>query len=249
MIQHIRRKVGQKTFSAIEQGERTFEVGSGNYEVEVGDFITFEERDDEGNPTKRRITRKVSYVINTNEIPHLKEQAEKNGLAILGLVSPIYQTLGSVFSNFYCVALGFEVIDPGDNKKEVDVTEGPHYLPPYLCPALPKHHLINDSLRADTWPLGVYSAILQIRVEGDEVSIVDTLIFTFIEDPEDGLPRSVVLKIEPLVGSGDTINAETNKAVTPVSPGEMREYESDFFLQENIDKEGEAVFPDEEILG
>jgi hypothetical protein len=249
MIQHIRRRIRQNTFESIEQGHRTFEVGAGNQEIAVGDMITFEEKDEEGNLTGRRLTRKVSYVINTNEVPFLKEQAEKNGLVVLGMVSPIYQTLGSVFANFFCIALGIEVHSTTeDDKKRIEIAEGPHYLPPFVCPAVDPEILVRGNLKAQNWPPGVYSAMLQGIEEDGLMSIVDTLVITFVPDEEDDIPKSTIIKIEPLMASGKAIDVH-NRVVEPVTPEMMHEHEESLFLAEYNHQEGEALFPDDVIMG
>lgn len=249
MIQHIRRRIGLETFSSIEQGHRTFEIGAGNQEIAAGDLITFEEKDEEGKLTDRRITRKVSYVINTNEVPFLQDQAEKNGLVVLGLVSPIYQTLGSVFANFFCIALGIEVhAATEDTDKHVKIAEGPHYLPPFVCPAVEPNLLIRGNLKADNWPPGVYSVMLQGHEEDELLSIVDTLVITFIPDEDDDIPKSTIIKIEPLMAHGKAVDVN-NQIVDPVTPEMMKEHEESLFLEEHIYQEGEMLFPDDAILG
>lgn len=250
MIQHIRRRIGKETFGSIEQGQRTFEIGAGNQDIAVGDMITFEEKDKEGNLTDRRLTRKVSYVINTNEVPYLQEQAEKNGLVILGLVSPIYQTLGSVFANFFCIAIGVEVHAPeeAEDPQRIEVTEGPHYLPPFICPEVDPDLLIQGNLKVQGWPPGVYSIMLQGHEEDGLLSLVDTLVITFVPDEEDEIPKTTIIKIEPLLANGKAVDVD-NKVVEPVTPKMMKAHEESLFLEEHTFQEGETFFPDDAIMG
>ena len=65
--QHIRRRCTTLTYDAVERGEKTFEVFVGDdVHLEPNDLLTLEEWDaDDKKYTGRRITRKISHVLNT----------------------------------------------------------------------------------------------------------------------------------------------------------------------------------------
>ena len=83
-----KKKTWPSKFEEVLLGKKQFEARLANENYQVGDTIILEEWNPETKTyTGRTITKKITYVLKTKEMPQYwpKEEVEKYGLAILSL--------------------------------------------------------------------------------------------------------------------------------------------------------------------
>jgi len=188
-VQHIFRKYSTSEFAAVEAGTKAFDVclDSPDLNLEVGDLVTFQEMNEEGELTGRELTKKVSYKMSTRDKEGnsgVPSGADKAGLAVLGFVPPEAQTLRSIYHYGYTMDL---VLDKDSDDSEYFVSDGPYYAPAIAAPDLQRGGIL-EHLHIDRWPAGRYSVTLMVRVEDDEedgpvqMYVADALIMVVVKD-------------------------------------------------------------------
>ncbi len=83
---NIRKKTWKEAFEKILSGEKTFDVRLANFSCSPGDTLILEEYDPETKKyTGRKIEKKITYILNTNNQNYWKKSdIDKNGLIVLG---------------------------------------------------------------------------------------------------------------------------------------------------------------------
>ena len=173
--QHIRRRCTPRTYDAVERGEKTFEVFVGDdVHLEPNDLLTLEEWDAEDNKyTGRRITRKISHVLNTKRAAFPDDEVSRHGVTICGTIHPDMNTLRAMLHESYIASIIIERVKDGLH----NVLTGPFYLPPMSAP--PAYELgLFDDLHPEKWPLGIYDITISLFPDGkrDRFVIIDQLI-------------------------------------------------------------------------
>lgn len=225
--QHIKRRCTQEEFESIENGSRTNDMRIANVEINVGDFITYIEVDEEGNPTGSETIKKITNIINTKELdPHVAE-IEKYGFSILSFTAPEANTLRAVFADHFAMAC---VVKKQDT--DWSIIGGPQHWPLLICPDLTSTDLL-DNLKIPKWPDGIYSIHLKIEPEMDEskdipvvhLGIADTFVFvcTLNEDDEE---EQDLICVDVDVGAlllGNAISVYGNP-IYPAHPEDVEKY-------------------------
>lgn len=197
--QHIRRRCGKATFDAVESGEKTFELFVGDdICLEKDDLVTLEEWDPvDKKYTGRKITRRLTYVLNTKEAGIPADELNRYGATICGTLHPDFYSLQSFFTSRFLTGLILETSGDGTH----EVLNGPFYLPPLSTPDFYEMG-IYERLYIDKWPVGVYDVMLLVRpdVQRDRFIIVDQQVngcIYVVEDVGDGI-EAVPLSIQAL---------------------------------------------------
>ena len=227
-VQHVRKRASRNVFEAIERLDRLFEVriGDPDMPLRVGDHLTFEEWD-QGDYTGRRMTRRISYALNTSELNVPEDELQRRGLDIYGLVPPEYRRLRSVLGHSFVIAA---VISKTGPDREWTVSDGPAFLPMLVCPAISIDSLLDWS-NVNRWPIGLYSLhwMLDVRhADGPDgpdkshVDIVDMLAWTWAEEGDD----IQILELDVMaLRNGDMMDSDGH-AVRPVHPESLEEDET-----------------------
>ena len=249
--QHIKRKCTKEEFESIEVGDRTNDMRIANFDINVGDFITYVEVDEDSKPTGRETLKKITNVINTKDLyPHVAE-IEKYGFAILSFQPPEANTLRSVLTDHFSMACVIKKID-----EEWSIIGGPQYWPLLICPDLIESNIL-DNLKINLWPDGVYSVHIKIEPELDEstknlpvvqLSIEDTFVLVCTANyvtPENAAPNSELNK-EIICVDVDVAALLLGKAISvfgdPVTPAHPEEVE-EYYLQDSaVDKINDGMF-------
>lgn len=159
MEQHIRRIVDPKTFDAIAAGTQTFEIVRGNIDIAPDDYCTYLEQLPEGSEkAPRSVLRRVRSVISTDAAGIPNDELARYGATVVGFGASQYTGLELLLQEGSNV-VAFAVAKYGD---DVEVVEGPAYLPPLNCPAVPAASFL-DTMETALWPAGHYSVMLQVR--------------------------------------------------------------------------------------
>lgn len=248
--QHVFRKYHKRDFEAVVAGTRAFDVclETDDLNLEVGDLITFQEVDQEGNLTGQEITKKVSQRFSTRTkdgSSGIPEGADKTGLAILGFVPSEMQTLKSIYDYGYTIDL---VIDKEHEGPDYFIFEGPHYSPIISCPDLVQGGIL-EHIKIEKWPVGRYSITLMVRLEmeGEEedaqetlpqLYIADALILVASPDMDNADQENFILEeldIIPLM-DGHLINLE-GKSVEALAPNQVEDIIVNELIEEPEDEE------------
>jgi len=163
IIQNIRRKCSPDLFEAVSSGNRSFDVRIDSEDIQVDDWYTFVDQDNE----KNVVPRKVSYVVRTGEWDdETKAEAEKHGVVIVGLLPVEHGTLESFFvDNHVVISMA---VDKRDGHTEIEEAVS---LPAYVAPPVDSHSLA-DALNVPLWPPGVYTIMVRAEVgEGDNIDL------------------------------------------------------------------------------
>lgn len=82
----IRKKTWTEAFEKVLSGEKTFDARLANFECKPGDILVLEEYDPETKKyTGRKIEKKVTYILNTNNQKYwTQNDIKKFGLQIIG---------------------------------------------------------------------------------------------------------------------------------------------------------------------
>ncbi len=260
--QQLRIACSQEEYAAVDEGVKTFELkltDTRNPIVE-GDIVTIEETEN-GEPTGRSSTKKVSYVAKSTDILDAStEEVASRGLTVFGFVSPEHSTLRSVYSGNFTVSVGVDKsgeVSPEDqhedrefsslNEKEWSIVEGPAYTPSFACPQLLEDGGdLLDSVRVDKWPEGRYSVTLLVNIDLDkeeppfQVEILDAIVLVLVD--KENVPMGIQLaelEMSALLGDGECVSFDTGERVVPLGLDEV----SERFAEEV--PEGElAGFPD-----
>jgi hypothetical protein len=81
----IIKKIQQKYFQAILNGDKTFELRLADQEYNIGDILVLKEINENREFTGREIKKQITWIANTkNETFWPKEDIAKFGLIILG---------------------------------------------------------------------------------------------------------------------------------------------------------------------
>lgn len=232
--QHVKKRTPTDEFEAIERLDRLFEVrlDSTDAPLEPGDFITFEEWDQQQRQyTGRRMSYRVSYAIHTKELASRygwsEDDIAKRGMNLYGLVPPDYRRMRSVFAHAFVIAL---VVQKFDSDRQWELVEGPTFLPFLLCPTIDISSLISFS-NIDRWPAGIYSVHWMIDLDNPEhvgiaeIKIVDMLVWTwtsYLENEiEEERTQLFLQELDPqALRNGDTINIDGKKLI-PAHPDEI----------------------------
>lgn len=170
--QNIRRRCNTATYDAVESGEKTFELFVGDdIHLEKEDLVTLEEWDPvDKKYTGRKITRKLTYVLNTKEAGIPADELTRYGATICGTLHPDFYSLQSFFNSRFLTGLILETKEDGSH----EVLNGPFYLPPLSTPDFYEMG-IYERLFLDKWPIGVYDVMLLVKpdVQRDRFLIVD----------------------------------------------------------------------------
>lgn len=176
--QHIKKQCTILQFQDLESGKKNFEIKVNELQVEEGDYLTFTEVDEAGEPTGRSLTRRIASITKL-DLPALT--ASKSPPEIVSLETPELGTLKTLFDNHFVVAF---VIDKRES--EWQIAEGPVHLPILVCPDLTQSGLLEE-LKIDSWPVGVYCVHLKLEphIEGKDKPIVldrkDTFILVMVK--------------------------------------------------------------------
>ncbi len=233
-VQHIYRKFYADKFKQVENGTLTFDVllESEDLSLEQGDLLTIQEMDDEGKPTGKELIRKISYKVSTldENSPDIPQKDQPFGLAIIGFVSPEYQSLQAVYDQGVTAHMGIDRLEEDD--LDYTVFEGPFYAPILIVPQLLETGIL-DSLKPWKWPIGRYSVNLSLGVdlmEGenpDEVYISEAfiLVASIAYEEEEVLDNGIQfeqLDIKALI-NGNLVSLQGDK-VTALPPMEVDQH-------------------------
>jgi len=73
-------------FKKVKSGEKKFEIRLGNKDIKEGDELIIIQRDDKGNPTKKKIIKKAGYMEYTKKLSYwANEDINKFGFKIIQL--------------------------------------------------------------------------------------------------------------------------------------------------------------------
>ncbi|MBU4070519.1 MAG: DUF3850 domain-containing protein [Nanoarchaeota archaeon] len=73
-------------FEQVKSGKKKFEVRLGNEDINEGSIIIIIQRDEKGNPTKNKITKKASHIEMTKNLPYWSDENKiKFGFKIIQL--------------------------------------------------------------------------------------------------------------------------------------------------------------------
>lgn len=241
-VQTVKRKYRTKEYEQIDRGERPFDlqVGSTDFEVEEGDLIVIVEVDQEGKPTGRKLTRRVSSRVDTNKVGMDSEDIAKHGLAVLGLNVPEFRTLGSIFN--YGFMMGVVIEQPTDEFAVWEIVGGPNYLPLLSCPDFVEVGLL-DEYNIEKWPGGRYSITTMVVLSENErntskdepdnnyyssplftVEIVDSIILTQVKAESEAGKIAVFEELNAYALSDGKAITLAGKHVEPIPPGEVDDY-------------------------
>ncbi len=84
----ITKKVQEKYFKAILEGEKTYEVRLADFECKPGDvLVLLEQKDGTRELTGRKMECEISMVFNTKDMEkfHSKNEIEKYGLLVMAI--------------------------------------------------------------------------------------------------------------------------------------------------------------------
>jgi len=225
--QHVKRHYNTEIFEAVQNGIRTFEVitASPDLTLNVGDVITLQETDQNGNLTGRELSKKITYRVDVQEpnIPIFltKEEASQYKTAVLGFAAPEYGMLRSIYNTSYTVHCAVDVEVQGTEYK---VSDGPYYSPILASPDFLEENVL-DGIHINKWPVGRYSVTLMIKLHTNnnkqtEINIVDGIVMTIVQGSND----TFGIKFEELntiaLLDGKTISV-TNDDITPMNPKEI----------------------------
>lgn len=245
--QHIKRKCSKEEFEAIENGSRTNDMRIANMEINVGDFITYIEVDEEGNPTGNETLKKITNITNTKDLnPHIAE-IEKYGFSVLSFSPPEANTLRTIFVDHFAIACVVKKVE--DNWT---IIGGPQHWPLLICPDL-SHTDLLENLKIPKWPDGVYSIHIKVEPELDEskdlpvvhLSIADTfvLVCTFNEKEDE---EEIVTCVDVDVGAlllGKAISVY-GEPVYPAHPEDVEKYYVDAATIDRINDGMFSILPE-----
>ena len=241
--QHIKRRCTKGEFEAIKNGDRTSDMRIANIEISVGDFVTYIEVDEDGEPTGNETLRKITNIINTKELsPHVAE-IEKYGFSILSFAPPEANTLRTIFSDHFGMACVVKKVDDTWN-----IIGGPQHWPLLICPDLTSANLL-DNLKIPKWPDGVYSIHLKVEPEMDttkelpvvHLSIADTFVLacTLGENEEEETQTLICIDVDVgalLVGKAISVYGD------PVYPAPPEDVENYYMQEATISKINDGMF-------
>ena len=195
--QHIRRRCNTTTFDAVESGAKTFELFVGDdIHLETEDLVTLEEWDPTDKKyTGRKITRRLTYVLNTKEAGIPADELNRYGATICGTLHPDFYSLQSFFNSRFMTGLVLETKEGGSH----EVLNGPFYFPPLSSPDFYEMG-IYEKLFIEKWPIGIYDVMLLVKpdVPRDRFLIADQHVSgcVYVVDEEgqqgiEGMPLSV----------------------------------------------------------
>lgn len=73
-------------FEQVKSGKKKFEVRLGNKDINEGDVLTIIQRDKDRNPTENKITKKISHIEITKNLPYWSDENKiKFGFKIIQL--------------------------------------------------------------------------------------------------------------------------------------------------------------------
>ena len=236
--QHIRRRCTTRTYDAVERGEKTFEVFVGDdVQLEPNDLLTLDEWESETKKyTGRRVTRKISHVLNTKRAGFPDDEVARHGVTICGTVHPDMNTLHAMLHETYIASIIIERVKDGRH----NVLTGPFYLPPMSAP--PAYELgLFDDLHPEKWPLGVYDITISLFPDQkrDRFVIIDHLINGAVYT-DDGDILAVELEHASLLMG--KVKDLTGKQLQLADPAEVKG------LQDVDDDESVDVVPDESLV-
>lgn len=236
--QHIRRRCTTRTYDAVERGEKTFEVFVGDdVHLEPNDLLTLEEWDaDDKKYTGRRVTRKISHVLNTKRAGFPSDEVDRHGVTICGTVHPDLNTLRAMLHETYIASLIIERVKDGLH----NVLTGPFYLPPMSAP--PAYELgLFDDLHPEKWPLGIYDITISLFPDPkrDRFVIIDQLINGAVYT-DDGEILAVELEhASLLMGKVKDLTGKQLQLADPVEVKGLQDVEED---------DSEDVVPSESLV-
>jgi len=237
-FQILKRSVKPQAYLDVKNGVKPFDVllRIPGQELEVGDLITLQEVDPEGNLTGQEVTKKISSRMDIEEleVPEYvdREKALKNGVSVVGWVAPEQYTLKSVYDFGFTMHMALdriteeEVTEDHANRK-YNFIEGPFYSPPLASPEFIQYGVL-DGFNINKWPIGRYSIILMIHVsvpDGEnpvEVDTIDALILTVAapDNPEKSSPLEFhELDVRALL-DGKAITVDGDEVI-PATPQEI----------------------------
>lgn len=236
-VQHIFRKYTKGEYESVAAGTRAFDIclETDDVQMQVGDLITFQELDEEGNPTGNEITKKVSHRV-TKKGP----DSDVN-LVVLGFVPTEMQTLRSIYNYGYTMDV---VIDKEEDEINYLIHDGPNYSPIISSPEFLDGGIL-ENLNIEKWPKGRYSVTLMVRLDEEKIEegkpipiyIADALILLVVADPtEDQIYQGYIfeeLDTRALL-DGNTISLE-GENLEPMLPSEM----DDIAVEQMQQEEGE----------
>ncbi|MEO5627761.1 MAG: DUF3850 domain-containing protein [Candidatus Saccharimonadales bacterium] len=83
----IEKKVTQKWFEQIMNGQKTFELRLADWKCEPGDSLVLVEIDESRNPTGRTLERQVGTIVKTKDIDYFtKEEIAEHGYQVISLL-------------------------------------------------------------------------------------------------------------------------------------------------------------------
>lgn len=233
-IQHLKRRKSRAVFDQIRNGEKAFEVcaDDADLSLDVGDVITFQETDEDGQVTGSQLSRKVIYKEAPADLQGLVSselaEAGTTGVSVLGLAVPEYRLLKSIFGIAVTANFAIDIEDPDEGIW--DFIEGPFYAPLLAAPDLYDTGYL-EGLHFRKWPPGRYSVTLLVKVVEAEigkplkVDVIDLLVLTLIKDQTEDQRYGGYLfeELDPIaILDGQTISA-AGYSVTPLTPSEVKE--------------------------
>ncbi len=259
--QILKRQLKAEEYDEVKRGIKSFDVllRVPGQQMDVGDLLTLQETDAEGELTGNEVTKKISSRLDVEEleVPDYVDlgKALKNGVSVIGWVAPEQYTLKSVYDFAFTMHLAIDRIEEDDIADEQEgtnynIVEGPYYSPPLASPEFLQYGIL-DGFKIEKWPIGRYSIVLMVHVDVPEeekpieMDAVDAMVMTVqkaeLENVDEGFP-TVSLQFHELdvraLTDGNTVSLE-NKKITPATPKEI-----EAVIEEQKEREQQMYAPD-----
>ena len=265
-FQHVKRFFNADEYLEIKQGGRAFDItlDTPNQDLEIGDVITLQEVDDDGNETGNHIVKKISTKLSLSEVklPDYVDRAKaiENGISIIGWVPPEQFLLSSVYNYGFTVHLALDRIDKGEmedvgTEGYYEIVEGPFFAPTLTSPDFSETSLLAD-LKVKRWPAGRYSITIMVYVDyGDlnngkapSASIVDVLVLACVIQQGEQGKEVAFAKLDPAaLIRGVVLDEDSGDRVIPAHPSKIDEVHADRQLEERMPFETDEPMSEEDL--